>query len=119
MISASPRPTPSGNTDRDVRALMTWVQNVLEQTPVAVSTGGTVTPVNLRLNQVPSGSVDGSNQAFTVSQAYVAGTLALYLNGLRQKLGTDYAGTSGTTFTMSDAPHAGDILVIDYLTPTP
>lgn len=65
-------------------------------------------------NEVPGGSINGSNTAFTTASTFVTGSLRVYLNG--QRLiggGADY--TEGTqAFTMAYAPVTGDLLIIDY-----
>lgn len=61
----------------------------------------------------PSGSVNGSNTGFTLPSAPVAGTFAIYKNGVLQELGRDYT-RSGTTVTFATAPYVGAILVAEY-----
>jgi hypothetical protein len=63
--------------------------------------------------EVPSGAVNGSNAVYTTAAAYGT-TLAVYLNGIRQKLTTDYTETTSTTFTMVTPPVTGDLLLVDY-----
>lgn len=68
------------------------------------------------LNETPSGSINSSNAVFTAATDYVGGSLEVYLNGLKQRLTTDYAETSPAagTFTFTTAPVTGDSVVIDY-----
>lgn len=65
-------------------------------------------------NQVPTGAVDGSNTLFTTPSSYVAGSLEVWINGLKQIPGTHYTTTTPTTFTMSDAPATGDNIIVNY-----
>lgn len=67
-------------------------------------------------DETPSGTVNSSNTSFTTAQAYIGGSLQVYVNGLRQKTGTHFTETTPTsgTFTMSDAPITGDILTVSY-----
>ena len=59
--------------------------------------------------------IDGSAQTFTVSEAYQAGSLRVYWNGLRQiGGGVTYTETSSTQFQTSFTPESGDYLLIDY-----
>lgn len=69
-------------------------------------------------NEVPGGSVNSSNTAFTTASAFQTGSLRVYLNGIRLKGGgTDFTeGTQG--FTMTVAPTTGGILLVDYDTNT-
>lgn len=68
--------------------------------------------------EVPGGSVNSSNTAFTTASRFQPGSLRVYHNGIRLKGGTtDYTeGTQG--FTMAVAPITGDILLVDYETNT-
>jgi len=65
-------------------------------------------------NEIPSGSIDGNNVTFNTSFAYVANSTKLYLNGLRQRIGSDYNESGGTTVTMLYVPQTNDSLLIDY-----
>lgn len=70
---------------------------------------------NFITNEVPSGTVNGSNDTFTLANTPVAGTVQLYNNGLRQTLTTDYTISSATiTFTAGNIPLTGDVLIADY-----
>jgi hypothetical protein len=73
--------------------------------------------------EVPSGAVNGTNQAFTTSVPYTAGTLSVWINGQlkRQDLEDGWAETSPTTgvFTMGVAPKTGDIIQVFFLDRTP
>lgn len=64
--------------------------------------------------QVPSGTVNGSNTAFTISFAPVSSdSLELYLDGLMLELTTDYS-VSGTSITMVTAPAVGQTLYASF-----
>lgn len=70
--------------------------------------------------EVPSGTVDGSNDTFTL--AYVpspSSSLKVYLNGERLKLGLHYsyalvAGVATLTFLTGYLPLYGDELIVEY-----
>lgn len=64
-------------------------------------------------NEIPSGSVDGSNTTFTVARAFLPGSLQYYLNGVRQTPGDDFTETAAG-FIASFAPHTGDRVMVDY-----
>jgi hypothetical protein len=66
--------------------------------------------------ETPSGVVDGSNAAFTLSQAPApASSLALYRNGVLQKAGLDFTLSGATiTFAAEAVPRSGDILLASY-----
>ncbi|MEO7653595.1 MAG: hypothetical protein ABIZ80_24315 [Bryobacteraceae bacterium] len=66
--------------------------------------------------QSPSGAVDGSNAAFTLSNSPApASSLQVFRNGLLQKLSVDYS-FSGVTiqFTTGSIPQPGDTLLVSY-----
>lgn len=68
------------------------------------------------VRETPSGSVNGSNTAFTLANTPVAGTEQVFLNGLLQEpgAGNDYT-ISGSSITMLSAPATGDKLRVTYL----
>lgn len=80
--------------------------NVTETISGAVGT--TVT------EEVPSGSIDGNNKAFTLAHTPTAGTLKVFLGGARQQSGGGDYTLSGATITFVIAPMIGSILVADY-----
>ena len=79
-------------------------------------TSGTLSTTNFVTEETPSGSINGSNVTFTLANTPTAGTLKLYLNGVRQKsgAGNDYT-ISTNTITMTTAPVTGDVLIADYM----
>lgn len=67
-------------------------------------------------DEVPSGTKNGSNTSFTTARGYIAGTLEVFVNGLKQARGTHFTETvpvSGS-FTITDAPLAGDNVIVNY-----
>ena len=60
-----------------------------------------------------SGTINGSNTAFTLSQTVTA--VRVHLNGVRLTQLFDYTfdGTTGITFTQASPPKAGDIITAD------
>jgi hypothetical protein len=66
--------------------------------------------------EVPAGTVDGTNVAFTLANAPdPASSLTVFRNGMLQKITQDYT-ISGTAiaFTTAAAPQAGDTLLASY-----
>jgi hypothetical protein len=78
--------------------------------------------------EVPAGAIGsatnangvsvGTNPTFTLAHAPAPGTLAVFYNGIRLKLGVDYSAT-GNTFTFITDPtlwpqDARDLLLVDY-----
>ncbi len=64
-------------------------------------------------NETPSGTMDSVNATFTLANSPIAGSVHLYLRGLRLKPGAGYT-ISGTTITMLIIPDSGDELIADY-----
>jgi hypothetical protein len=64
----------------------------------------------------PGGIVDGSNTTFTLSETPSPSTsMALYRNGIRQKVTQDYTLSGSTvTFVTANAPQPGDTLLASY-----
>jgi len=83
--------------------------------PCGGSGGGGVLP-SFSDGEVPVGTVNGANTAFTLAFApSPAASLELYLNGLRMEAGTDYqiVGNALTFLTVS-TPQTGDLLLASY-----
>lgn len=71
-------------------------------------------------NEIPTGGKNGTNLVFTTARTYTAGTLMLNFNGLRGQPTVDFTeGPGGDEFTMLNAPHPMDTLVVDYRYPPP
>jgi hypothetical protein len=66
--------------------------------------------------ETPSGSVNGSNTSFTLSQVpNPAGSLEVFRNGIRLTSGLDYTDSNNTvTFSASSVPQVGDVLLCSY-----
>jgi phage-related tail fiber protein len=81
------------------------------------ATAGTdyVAPATFVDEEIPSGSINSSNTTFTLANTPIAGSVKVYLNGLRQRVGAGNDFTiSGSTITYLTAPATGDWLVVDY-----
>ena len=65
--------------------------------------------------EIPSGSINGSNTAFTLANTPVAGSEHVFLNGVFQEsgAGNDYT-ISGTAITMLTAPLTGEKIRVSY-----
>jgi len=61
-----------------------------------------------------TGAINGSNKEFVLPKAPVANGLALFLNGVRQRVGSSNDFTlSGKVITFITAPLTGDVLICD------
>ena len=65
--------------------------------------------------EIPSGSINGSNTAFTLANTPVVGSEHVYLNGVLQEsgAGNDYT-ISGANITLLSAPLTGEKLRVSY-----
>ena len=64
--------------------------------------------------EVPRGVIDGNNRNFQTAIIYVANTLRVYLNGLRQQRLGDYTETDNQSFQFVEAPWVGSTVTVDY-----
>lgn len=71
-------------------------------------------PTSIVWKETPSGLVNGTNTNFTTAQAYISGSLQLFINGIAQSgMITESAPGSGG-FTITPAPLATDNLSVQY-----
>ena len=52
----------------------------------------------------------GVTTVFTITDGYTAGFIDVYLNGVKQRVGTDFTATNGTTVSMIPFINDGDVL---------
>jgi hypothetical protein len=68
------------------------------------------------VNEVPTGSINGANTTFTLSDTPVGNTLEVNLNGILQEPGSGNDYTISTdTITFTSPPETGDIILCSYL----
>jgi hypothetical protein len=87
---------------------------LLNPVPPPTTGGGTSTFRGV-WGETPSGTIDGVNNNYTSLYAYSPTSLAVFLNGLRQRRTADYAETGSNSFSFVTAPLPGDSLSIDYM----
>lgn len=73
-----------------------------------------LTSGNFVVNETPSGTINGSNTAFTLWNTPIAWTVQVFLNWLLQTVTDDYT-ISGITITYVAAPISGDVLRVTYI----
>lgn len=76
--------------------------------------GGGLSASNFVFNEVPSGTINSSNTAFTLANTPTAGTVQLFKNGQLLTPITDYT-VSGSGITMVVAPLTGNVLLAHYM----
>jgi len=59
--------------------------------------------------------ITGSNQSYTLPESYVAGSLRVYWNGIRQVEGESFDEHNQTVFTTDFTPQSGDYITVDYV----
>ena len=69
------------------------------------------------MHETPNPATDGAQKLFTCANAYVSGLLEVYIDGLLQIKGTDYAETDAAagTFTLVVAPDSDENLRVNYI----
>lgn len=91
----------------DVSGVLTASQELIVQ---AISSGQYFN------SEVPSGTLNGSNQVFTLSRVpKPTNLLQLYYNGQLQNQGTDFTLSSQTVTFTNIKPVATDVLVAIYI----
>jgi hypothetical protein len=75
----------------------------------------TVTPSGATIvdSEIPSGTIDGTNDDFTLAETPVAGSEHVYLNGMRQAPTDDYT-IAADVITFVDPPDTGSHILVDY-----
>lgn len=80
-------------------------------TEISGGAGGTGTA------ETPSGAINGANAVFTLAHTPIAGSLMVFLNGLKQTAGAgnDFV-LAGTTITFESGmiPQSGDSVTVTY-----
>lgn len=64
--------------------------------------------------EVPTGTIDGSNTNFTLTETPDPASINVYLNGILQS-SSAYV-INGNVVTLNEAPYTGDYIIIDYKT---
>jgi hypothetical protein len=66
-------------------------------------------------NEVPTGIIDSSNDAFFTAFPYLSKSTKLYRNGIRQVLNVQYVESGGNLLELLPAPSPGETLIVDYI----
>lgn len=66
------------------------------------------------LDEPPTGTINGSNATFTTAFQFVPGQVAVKVNGLTQRLVTDFQTSGTNTIIFAESPHVGDSISVDY-----
>lgn len=71
-------------------------------------------PSSIVWKENPSGTKNGSNTAFTTAQAYISGSLNVFVNGLAEGFSVTESAPGSGGFTLSPAPLSTDNLSVQY-----
>lgn len=75
--------------------------------------GGTNTA---KTEQDLTSQVDGSNTTFTISSAFVASSIDVYYNGIKQRVSEEFTVVNSTTIETNFTPTATSVLTVAYYT---
>lgn len=88
-------------------------------TTLTLPTSGTLlSTASFVTRETPSGTINGSNAAFTLANTPVSGSERVYVNGVLQNAGAgnDYTISTNTiTFQSGAIPQTGDVILVNYL----
>lgn len=68
----------------------------------------------LAVGESPSGTRNGTNATFALSQAFSPGSTSVFRNGLREQLGVGYTESS-PQIVFTTPPLSSDVITVDYL----
>lgn len=70
---------------------------------------------NLVSGEVPSGTLNGTNVTFTLSNTFIPISTSVFRNGLRERLSVGYTESAPNQLVFSTAPSSSDLITVDYL----
>lgn len=76
---------------------------------------GTALAAQLKVKQTPTPVTDGVTVLFTCPDAYVAGSLHVFVDGVLKDYALTETSPAAGTFTLSFAPLAAEDLKVDYV----
>jgi hypothetical protein len=98
--------TISGDATLDEEGVLTITKDFVEEE-------------NYIVREVPSGTINGTNDEFALANEPLAGSEMVFLNGVLQMEGEglDYAigGANGNVITFEEAPLSGDRILVTYI----
>lgn len=107
------RVSVSGSQNLGAGAVSYYAGNTITYNGSTWEQSGSSTANSTAARQAPSGLINGANTIFTLSNAPLPNTLAVYLNGMLQDLTSDYT-FSGVTITFVAPPTSGETILTTY-----
>ena len=88
------------------------------QTQAVVTDSSTTTTFGASYSGIPTPATDGATTVFTIPFGYILGTSNVYLNGLLQRLTTDYTESDNVVgeITFTSAPLSTDNIFVEAFT---
>lgn len=77
--------------------------------------GDPETSANMVIGEVPTGLINGSNATFTTANPFVAGTVEVFVNGLRQTIIVDFNTSGNNTIQLIFSPLTGEVITVNYI----
>ena len=84
---------------------------------ITIAVTGVITTANKVTREVPTGTVNGSNTAFTLANTPTVGTEEVFVNGILMNAGAgnDYTiSGANITFLAGAIPQTGDVVLVSY-----
>lgn len=69
---------------------------------------------DLIADEVPTGTINGSNATFTTAHNFLPASIEVSINGIAQRRGMDYTTIGTNTIHFTDSPESGDFISVDY-----
>lgn len=66
-------------------------------------------------NDVPINIINGINNVFNTSFNFIPESVEVFLNGIKQKIITDYQIINNNTITLNTSPNVGENILINYI----
>lgn len=70
---------------------------------------------NSEITEVLIGDIDNNNATFKTTYAFYPESTLVFINGIKQRQGTDYTNTGVDTIVFTESPQVGDYLEINYI----
>ncbi len=116
---------PASNPPQNAKQLFQFVCTQLDPTGFRLDTGtnpptlhavNSPTQITFVDGEIPAGAIDGVNQIFTLAHVPTAGSLQVFVAGLRAMPGPDYSLSNGVTITFPKPLPVGSTILTDYRT---
>lgn len=105
--------------DEDPNSTTHVIEEVLEILEVGVQgpsgPPGTGFVINLILEEIPTGDINGVNATFTTEFEFIPEQINVFLNGVMQRIVEDYITVGTQTIQLNTSPLAGEVVSVNYI----